>query len=161
MLSSIAQFYDPLGLLSPVVVPFKRLFQEICNLKVNWDAPLSREMSDRWHELVNDISVEPWVAINRSVTTTTPRASIKSINHHVFSDASQIAYGGVVYLIIETDDSSHTELIASKSKLAPLKGETIPRLELMAALVLAQLINSIEATDCPLFATVPANWSSA
>ena len=113
-------------------------------MTVKWDAHLSKEISDRWYNLVSDIGMEPSVAINRSVLSDIPSPRIKSITLHGFSDASQIAYGGSVYLIIKTDESSHTELLASKSKLAPLKGETIPWLELMVALVVVQLINSIE-----------------
>ena len=113
-------------------------------MTVKWDAHLSKEISDRWYELVSDIWMEPSVAIKRSVLSDIPSPSIKSINLHGFSEASQIAYGGRVYLLIKTDESSHTELLASKSTLAPLKGETIPWLELMVALVLVQLINSVE-----------------
>ena len=114
ILSSIARFYDPLGLLSPVTVPFKRLFQEICKLKANWDAQLSKEIRDRWHELKIDISKEPSLEINRLVLTDITQENIKSLSLHGFADASQIAYGGVVYLRIETELSTFTKLLASK-----------------------------------------------
>ena len=106
ILSSIARFYDPLGLLSPVTVPFKRLFQEICKLKANWDAQLSKEIRDRWYELKIDISKEPSLEINRLVLTDITQENIKSLSLHGFADASQIAYGGVVYLRIETELST-------------------------------------------------------
>ena len=37
LLSSTARFYDPLGLLSPFILPLKCLFKEICHLKLGWD----------------------------------------------------------------------------------------------------------------------------
>lgn len=37
MVSVIGRFYDPIGYLAPVVIPFKILFQELCSEKVGWD----------------------------------------------------------------------------------------------------------------------------
>ena len=66
------------------------------------------------------------------------------IELHGFSDASNIAYGAAIYLRAVTNHEASIRLLAAKSKLDPLKKETTPRLELKAAVVLAQLINSIK-----------------
>ena len=55
LLSVTARFYDPLGLLSPLILPFKCKFQEICQLKVEWDEALPEDLTSRWKELVEDI----------------------------------------------------------------------------------------------------------
>ena len=56
-----------------------------------------------------------------------------------FGDASSSAYAAVVYLVIKSRTSTQVRLIASKTRAAPLKKQTIPRLELLAALILARL----------------------
>ena len=62
-----------------------------------------------------------------------------------FVNASKAAYGAVSYLRTQYDQVS-CRLIAVKSKVAPLNPTTIPRLELMAAvlgLMLAQFIHKV------------------
>ena len=54
LLSVTARFYDPLGLLSPLILPFKCMFQEICQLKVEWDEAPPENLTSRWKELVED-----------------------------------------------------------------------------------------------------------
>ena len=53
-----------------------------------------------------------------------------------FVDASIQVYGAVVYLLCEYEDGTLScHLVASKSKVAPLKPITVPRLELMGAIL--------------------------
>ena len=71
-----------------------------------------------------------------------------SISHitylHGFGDASKAAYCAVVYLVYKTQDGTRrVRMLASKSTVAPLKSLTIPRLELMSARILAQLMDSV------------------
>jgi len=54
-------------------------------------------------------------------------------------EASSSAYAAVVYLVIRSRISTQVRLIPSKTRVAPLKKQTIPRLELLAALILARL----------------------
>ena len=56
-----------------------------------------------------------------------------------FGDASSSAYAAVVYLVIKSRSSTQVRLIASKTRVAPLRKQTIPRSELLAALILARL----------------------
>ena len=64
-------------------------------------------------------------------------------NCMVFLTQVKRLFGACVYLRIETTTKVEIRLICAKTRIAPLKGETIPRLELMAALILAQLITSV------------------
>ena len=63
---------------------------------------------------------------------------------HGFGDASNNAYCAVVYFVCRTRDGTHARLLASRSRVAPLKALTIPRLELMSARMLAQLMSIVE-----------------
>ena len=69
---------------------------------------------------------------------------IRSVELHGFGDASEKAYGGVVYIRISTGTRVSCQLVASKSKVAPIGGETIPRLELLSGLVLARLVSHVQ-----------------
>lgn len=86
---------------------------------------------------------------------------------HGFSDASEVAYAAVVYLrISDTFNRTHLSLVMSKSKVAPIKRLTIPRLELCGAQLLARLIHHIrQVLDIPLShvhawtdSTIVLNW---
>ena len=69
---------------------------------------------------------------------------IQSIQLHGFSDSSESAYAATVYLRVKTEADVKTRLLSSKSKVAPISGETTPRLELLGALLLARLFTSVE-----------------
>ena len=143
ILSTIARFYDPLGLLSPAILPLKHLFQKICMLKINWDTQLPNEICETWSAISDDIASNPSVEIERCASGDADKNDIVSYQLHGFADASHTAYGCVVYLRIKTKKGVKVKLLTSKCKVCPLKGETIPRLELMAALLLAQVITSV------------------
>ena len=71
------------------------------------------------------------------------RDQVTSLQIHGFRDSSEAAYAATVYLRIETIKGISTQLIMSKTRVAPLTKLTIPRLELLAALILARLVQRI------------------
>ena len=138
-----ARFYDPLGLLSPVIVPFKCMFQEIFRLKIGWDEALPENLTSNWKELTEDMKRVSSLAVPRCILDGIEVDKVTSIQLHGFADASKIAYGANVYIRVSTMDACSSHLLASKTRIAPLKEETIPRLELMAALTLANLMTAV------------------
>ena len=142
-LRHIASMFDPLGFLAPFVVRAKVLFQEMWLDGYDWDAYLSPELvqrADKWfselHELAN-IRVPRCL---RSSSGTVPEVT----RIHAFVDASEHAYGAVVYLEESfADGRVSRQLVASKMRVAPLASHSIPRLELMAAVVGLQLVESV------------------
>ena len=143
LLSSTAKIYDPMGLISPVVLMMKVLFQETCKAELDWDMPLPLELSIRWEVWRANVSSCQEITIPRCVIPEN-KELIQSIELHGFGDSSKYAYGAVVYLRVVSENKVHTNIIASKSRVAPLTEQTIPRLELLSALVLARLIHSVQ-----------------
>ena len=70
------------------------------------------------------------------------------IQLHGFSDASKRAYAAVVYIrSTYSDGQVEVRLVASKSRVAPIKRHTIPRLELLGGLLLTCLVNKLRSLD--------------
>ena len=127
ILSSTAQLYDPLGLLSPFVVPLKVIFQDLCKQKVDWDSPLPQETLSKWEAIASDVKLTGPISVSRSVNDM-KSDEIESIELHGFGDASNVAFGAVVYIrIVKKSGEVSVNLIASKTRLAPLKSDTMPR----------------------------------
>jgi len=137
ILSEIASVFDPLGLISPVIIKFKIIMQQLWQLNTSWDAVLPSNIENEWRDnrlKLNDLNL---LVINRSLIGD---GEIADIQLHGFSDASETAYGACLYLrVLNTNGKCITNLICSKSRVAPLKTVSIPRLELLAAVLLARL----------------------
>ena len=80
-----------------------------------------------------------------------PRYLLYDIHHEVdsytlvgFCDASKKAYAAVVYLRVKTMEGIHGKFLTAKTRVNPLQPQTIPRLELLSALLLTQLLVSVE-----------------
>jgi len=52
VISTVSKFYDPLGVISPITIQFKILFQELCKEKRDWDDPLEGSCKSTWQRLV-------------------------------------------------------------------------------------------------------------
>ena len=79
-----------------------------------------------------------------------PRYLLWDVHHQVdsysligFCDASKKAYAAVVYLRVRTQEGFHVKFLTSKTRVNPLQPQTIPRLELLSALLLARLLVSV------------------
>ncbi|GFX37844.1 integrase catalytic domain-containing protein [Trichonephila clavipes] len=141
VLSTIARIYDPLGLLGPVVAKAKIFLQKLWMLKIDWTDLLPDTINREWRQFVESLQVVNDININRCIVVEQPEV----IELHGFSDASQSAYGAVVYCkSITSDRKMLVHLIASKSRVAPTKQTTIPRLELCAAVLLAKLVHRVK-----------------
>ena len=142
ILSTLATLFDPLGLISPLAVPAKILFQDLCLTKLEWDETIPEDQISRWEE---------WIQSIRQVKAiTTPRSMQKDIKGnivktslHGFGDASGKAYCATIYVVHETSEGIYSTLVCSKTRIAPLKKLYIPRLELMAAKILTTLMETV------------------
>jgi hypothetical protein len=141
IMSEISKLYDPLGLLSPIVINFKILMQEVWKLKIGWDDPLPHDITQKWNSLYKDIHENIQLLQIPRLIVPHNATDIKLV---AFSDASPKAYGTSIYLRAQDNNGKiSSTLICSKSKVAPLKLLTIPRLELCAALLMTSLVKEI------------------
>ncbi|XP_043468116.1 uncharacterized protein LOC122502236 [Leptopilina heterotoma] len=138
ILSAIARIYDPLGLLGPCIILAKIIMQKLWRDKSSWDEALPLALALKWNEFISDLSSLETLRIPRHVGCSSP----VTLEIHSFSDASEKAYGAAVY-VRSTDEFGivHSKLLCAKSKVAPIKTITIPRLKLCAAQMLAKLVN--------------------
>ncbi|XP_030767150.1 uncharacterized protein LOC115890927 [Sitophilus oryzae] len=140
ILSLISQIYDPLGLIGPATIKAKIIMQNLWQCEINWDDPIPSDIAEIWQDFskqlnsLNDISVPRHVLCNSS----------NYVELHGFCDASESAYGCCIYLRSLTNFGECTvRLLCAKSKVAPLKRITLPKLELCGALLLAKLTKRV------------------
>lgn len=137
VLSETAQLFDPLGWLSPVTIVAKILIQTLWLLKIDWDTPLPPREEQQWSQFVlelpalNSIEIPRWLGW---------LPSSRLVELHGFADASERAYAAVLYVrVVSASGDSSSTLVTAKTKVAPLKQVSIPRLELCAAWLLTRL----------------------
>ena len=134
MLSSVSTMYDPLGLVIPVVIRGRMLFQQTTKLKLGWDVPVPSELTVKWVHWWNDLKNLSTVLFDRCVIPT--EFSDAAIELHHFCDGSQQAYGACTYIRISSKTGLiHVQLLAAKARLTPMRTVTIPRIELCAAVM--------------------------
>lgn len=136
VLRQSSSIFDPLGIITPVTVKAKLFIQNLWKAKLDWDEMLPHELEVKWQVIAKDIEQATKIIIPRMLYDGT---EIKETSLHIFVDASQNAYGACAYLV--TPNSS--QLIMAKNRIAPVNTITLPRLELMAALVGARLANHV------------------
>lgn len=128
--------------MGPIIVVAKIIMQSLWLEKVGWDERLSKEVCKKWKDFWRELNSINKIKIPRWVKT----GSCKRIEEHGFSDASSYAYGACLYLRSKTADGEvDVRLICAKSRVAPLKTTSIPRLDLCAAVLLTRLVKNIIA----------------
>lgn len=140
VLSEIAKLFDPAGWLAPKIIVAKIIMQQIWIDKTDWDDCLKPLTLNRWLAFLDDyaeierITIPRWVGFNPEHT----------VELHAFCDASEKAYAATLYIRIHNPSGSYTtHLLAAKTKVAPIKVETLPRLELCGATLLAKMVKAL------------------
>ncbi len=133
VLSITSSVYDPLGFVSPFILKAKLIFQELCRRKLSWDDNQPEDLAMPCQMWLGDL---PQLSLLRVPRCLKLAANFQSDTQlYCFSNASDLAYGAVAYLRVD----HQCKFIMSKSKLAPIKAVSIPRLELSAATVATDL----------------------
>ena len=143
VLKILAMFYDLIGLLQPILINLKRLFQEICKQNLSWDELLPDDFKNEFEKIMLSLQDMEKISIDRNALPQTDCQLETEL--HGFSDASLQSYGACVYIrAVSNSGVSSVHLITSKSRLAPIKGTTIPRLELLGNVLLSRLMASVK-----------------
>lgn len=139
ILSDIARIFDPLGFLSPVVFMAKYLMQLLWSAGLHWDEDVPERIAEEWLKLKSQLSCLSSLSIPRRMID-----SFHEIQFHGYCDASERGYCAVVYCrVVKNDQEIIVRLCCAKSKVAPLRRLSIPRLELLAAVLLSDLVSAV------------------
>ncbi|XP_018364689.1 PREDICTED: uncharacterized protein LOC108762256 [Trachymyrmex cornetzi] len=157
VLAETAWLFDPLGWLAPMVIQAKILIQSAWLQRLDWDAPLPSTIAVKWQRLfeglpsLQKLRVRCWLGTDNSSS---------HLELHGFADASERGYAAVVYLRINSANLITTRLFVAKSKVAPIKPISLPRLELCAAALLTNLL-AYTRTVLNLSTTPVILWSDS
>ena len=126
------QFFDPLGLISPVTIKARIFIQNLWQQQLQWDEPLPQDDQAQWLTIAYEAGLATSTPITRQYFT----KHTQSLGQwHVFTDASMKTYVAVAFLCNESSAS----FVMSKARVAPHMKLTLPKLELMCALSGARL----------------------
>ena len=138
LLSCVSSLYDPLGLVIPVIITGRMLFQEATRLRLKWDDPVPEPLRCRWNDWTKSLAVLPDLRFPRCVIPEMVVDGVTELHH--FCDSSSRAYGACTYIrSVGPTGQVRVILLQARGRLAPLHAITIPRLELCAAVQAVKL----------------------
>ncbi|CAG5011416.1 unnamed protein product [Parnassius apollo] len=139
MLSCVARLWDVMSFVAPVVLYTKLFIKQLWLCECDWDDPPPDSIVQSWLRLREELPLLSEIKIPRHINV--DRNSVITIVG--FADASEKAYGGVVYFHVQNNGRNSISLISSKSRVSPRKIVSLARLDLCAILVLAKLITAV------------------
>ncbi|XP_046808368.1 uncharacterized protein LOC124420202 [Lucilia cuprina] len=151
VLSDIARLFDPAGWLAPIVISAKIIMQQIWQDNTAWDECLKPLTLIKWQKFlqfydnINRIHIPRWINFSPSA----------KIEFHGFSDASEKAYSACLYArVTPIDGPNSVTLLFAKTRVAPIKVISLPKLELCGAVLLANMThNLLTQLNLPLHQT--------
>ncbi|GFQ67374.1 uncharacterized protein TNCT_718081 [Trichonephila clavata] len=148
LLSTIAKTFDPLGWLSPITIQYKTIMQRLWKQQLKWDERVPTDIKLEWEQLANDVQFVKDIKIPRFLLVD----SDNLFHLFGFSDASERAYAAAIYCRSVSDTGKiNVLLIIAKTRVAPLKTVSLPRLELCGALLLVKLMDfTCKALNYPI-----------
>ncbi|XP_069361084.1 uncharacterized protein [Maniola hyperantus] len=141
VLKLLASIYDPVGFLTPCTFLAKLIMQDLWKLGIGWDEPLPREIGNRWSTFTSELPRLADIPIERHMLLP-GQTECELVG---FCDASSRGYAACIY-VVSNDERGKVKvrLVTAKSKVAPVKPMTIPRLELMGAVLLSKLLKFVQ-----------------
>ena len=157
VLQQSSKIFDPLGIIAPITIRAKIFLQRLWQESIDWDEPLNESLVADWQKIVNDLQ-------EAFTTTNIPRRYHLNSNSedvpqlHCFVDSSIKAYGAITY----PKRGPEISFVMAKTRVAPIKQLTLPKLELMAALIGARLLSFIHNAMMDLYPTLEVYlWSDS
>ncbi|XP_058828596.1 uncharacterized protein LOC131688408 [Topomyia yanbarensis] len=131
----LMSIFDPLGLLGNILMYLKILIQEVWRSGIGWDEVITSTQLEKWRTWLGVIEKVETVSVPRCYRLTTSCSTQTNVQLHIFVDASINGIAAVAYLRFEENDKIECAFVAAKTRVAPNKLTSIPRLELQAAVV--------------------------
>ena len=129
----ISSVYDPLGFATPFLLQGKLLIQQLCKENLGWDETIPDNIQRQWTKWERQLKELEGLSVDRCFKPANFGKIVDCSLHH-FADACEYAYGQASYLrIVDETGRIHCCLVIGKSRVAPLKYITMPRMELVAA----------------------------
>lgn len=143
MFSASASIFDPLGCICPAVLPVKILMQDIRRRGISWNDLLSMDILLEWNKWCKDLVNATELRVPRCFRPAGFAAEGSEVQLYVFSDASKDGYGAVAYLRYAREGRIHVAFVMGKSRVAPVRQQTIPKLELNGAWTAVELARTV------------------
>ena len=144
ILSDVSKTFDVMGWITPVILPMKILMQKLWKTNKDWDDEISPELAQQHQAWREELYQLEDCALPRCYFA---REATQTIHLHGFCDASQKAFGAVIYIRATYLQGPPTcRLVIAKSRVAPTNTRTLPQLELCAAVLLTQLMQATRKT---------------
>ena len=141
VLSAVSKLWDPTGIFAPLCLKLRLLLQSLWQQHVSWDEELPISICEVFKEAMEDIQHLQEYRIPRRLN---PGPVNEEVELHGFCDGGELAYGAVIWLRYPaTNNTFIVKFLTAKAYVAPLKKRSIPRLELMAAVVMARLVSVV------------------
>ena len=145
-LKTIAKLFDPVGFLAPFIVRAKILLQEMWAARLDWDDLFQEDLASKARKWFSELEDLPTTKVPRCLRLGQEEELLSQVLHP-FVDASQDAYGAVIYSrAIYRSGTVSKRLVAAKTRVAPLEATSVPRLELIAAVIGLRMTASISKT---------------
>lgn len=141
ILSMAQRVFDVIGYTCPTTLVPKLILQQLWEKKLTWDEPVDADAEGCFREWFRGLPHLKEIEIPRWIGT-----GLKDVEHlslHIFSDASKVAFAAVIFLRVVRSHSVTIHIVAAKARVAPVRKLTIPRLELLAAVIGARLYEDV------------------
>jgi hypothetical protein len=142
VLSLLMSIFDPMGFISHFTVKAKILLQDTWRTGIGWNDELPTQFIDKWNNWIQELKILTTVRIPRCYEEDVEQAD--NIQLHLFTDASSQAFSTVGYFRFQFSTHINVALVMARSRVAPLRPMSIPRLELQAAVMGSRLAESIK-----------------
>ncbi|XP_062539159.1 uncharacterized protein LOC134207461 [Armigeres subalbatus] len=139
-------FFDPLGLLSPFTIHGKIIIHHLCRSNCGWDNEIDEKSWTLWQRWINLLPEVETIRIPHCHLGGAKPAEVDPLEVHIFTDASEHAYGCLAYLRAIIEGEVRCSLMMSRTKVAPIKRQSIPRLKLMGAVLGTRMSQTILST---------------
>ena len=159
ILRTAAQFYDPIGLMTPFSVRVNMILRVLWKVGfgIDWDEPITADVKSQWRKWLTELEQIGKIEVPQTYGLRTG----SRYQLHAFCDASKEAFAAVIYLRTDNEDSVQgTALVICKARLAPTKQVSIPRLELTAAVIGARLMKFVKQ-HLPVTPTAEFFWTDS